>query len=337
MRIIFRISITLSAAIILVAFSGCAPKEKPISETRPLLGTEVTITVYDKGQTQESLQPAFNEAFGIMRQLEAKILTPGPENELDRVATGAGNQSVALSPKVFDLVMEALKLYEETDKVFDIRVKPMLDAYDFDGEPRVPTDAELDSLKQLVTEGGLFVAGKSILLSKKGMGFTLYGIGPGYILDRAAEALASKGIQSARIQAGHLIRFMGEPPNSRGFELSVMDPDNPDKPLGTQYLPAGGYAIVTCDEGAFEKDGKKYHRFLDPRTGRPADLCTAFAVHANDAAHAQALAVSAFIVGPTGGLELLDKFAGTSGLVFYKQNGQAVRKGTGTFDKLSSL
>jgi thiamine biosynthesis lipoprotein len=337
MRVLSKISITLFAVTILIGFSGCAPKEKPISETQPLLGTEVTITVYDKGQTRESLQPAFDEAFGIMRELEAKILTPGPENELDRVAAAAGNQSVPLSPKLFDLVMDALKLYEETDKIFDIRVKPMMDAYDFDGEPRVPTDAELDSLKQLVAEGGLFVAGKSILLSKKGMGFTLYAIGPGYILDRAAEALAGKGIQSARIQAGHLIRFNGEPPDSRGFELSVVDPDNPDKPLGTQYLPAGGCAMVTCDEGAFEKDGKKYHRLLDPRTGRPADLCTAFAVHANDAAHAQALAVTAFIVGPDDGLKLLDKFAGTTGLVLYEQNGQAVRKGTGPFERLSSL
>lgn len=336
MRLISKICATFLVATILGGLSGCAPKEKPISETQSLLGTEVTITVFDKGQTQESLQPAFDEAFRVMRELETKILIPGSENELDLLAANAGNQSMPLSPGIFDVVMDALRLYEETEKVFDIRVKPMLDAYGFGGEPRVPSDAELDTLQQLVTEGGMFVAGKSILLSKKGMGFTLYKIGPGFILDQAAVALAGRGIQTATIQAGRLVRLKGEPADPRGFQITVVNPRQPDEPLGTVRLPAGGYALVANDEGAFEKDGKKYHMLLDPRSGKPADLCTAFAVHAKDAARAQALALSAFILGPTDGLKLLEKFPNTTGLAFFEEDGQAVRKGTGPFERLSS-
>jgi thiamine biosynthesis lipoprotein len=316
--------------------AGCARKPKPISETRPLMGGEVTITVYDKDQTQESLKPAFDDAFQTMKELEAKILTPGPENELDKLAANAGGQSVPLSPQVFDLIMEALKLYDETDKVFDIRVKPMLDAYDFTTLPRVPTDAELDTLKHLVAEGGLFVAGKSILLSKKGMGFTLYEIGPGFILDQGAAALANKGVETATIQCGRLIRFKGEPPDKRGFPVSVVNPSDPEKPMGTVYLPAGGYAFVANDEEAFEKDGKKYHMLLDPRSGKPVNLCTAFAVADKDAAEAQALALSAFILGPTEGLKLFEKFPGSSGLAFFEKDGKSVRKGTGPFENLST-
>ena len=335
MQLISKISTVFLVATIVVGFSGCTKKGKPMSETQSLLGTEVTITIYDEDQTPESLQPAFDEAFRVMRELEIQMLTPGPENELEKVASGAGNQSIALSPRIFNLVMDALKLYEETEKVFDIRVKPMLDAYGFNVKPRVPADAELDSLQQLVTEGGMFVAGKSILLSKKGMGFTLYKIGPGYILDQAAIALASKGIQSAMIQADRLVRVTDKPSDSQGFKISVDNPSESDKPLETLSIRMGGYAMVTNDEGAFSKDGKNYHMLLDPRSGKPADLCTAFAVYAADAAHAQALALSAFILGPTEGLKLLEKFPNVSGLVFFEKDGQKMRKGTGLFENLS--
>ncbi|MBU1706751.1 FAD:protein FMN transferase [bacterium] len=336
MRHLYRISAVLMGAILLYGLNGCAPKSQPISETRQLLGTDLTITVYDKNQTKEALQSAFNETFNLAQDLEARILLDGPENELNKLTSEAGEQSVPLSTPIFDLVMEALKLYEQTDKVFDIRVKPILDAYGFDKEPRVPTPTELDTLQQLVTEGGMFVAGKSILLAKKGMGFTLYKIGPGYILDKAAERLTNQGIQSATVQTNFLMRTVGNAPDVKGFLCKVADPTGAAESLGNVFLPVGGYAMVTCNEGVFEKDGKKYHMLLDPRTGKPAELCTAFAVHAKSAAEAQALALSAFILGPTDGLTLLDKFEGASGLAFFEENGKSVRKGTGPFEQLST-
>ena len=97
MQLISKIFTVFLAATIILGFSGCAKKGKPMSETQSLLGTEVTITIYDKDQTPESLQPAFDEAFRVMRELEKQILIPGPENELEKVAEGAGNQSIALS------------------------------------------------------------------------------------------------------------------------------------------------------------------------------------------------------------------------------------------------
>jgi thiamine biosynthesis lipoprotein len=336
MRHLDRFITVFITAILICGLSGCAPKSQPISESRQLLGTDLTITVYDKNQTKEILQSSFQEAFTLAQDLETRILLEGQENELNNLTSEAGEQSVPLSAPIFDLVMDALKLYEQTDKVFDIRVKPMLEAYGFGKEPHVPTSAELDTLKQLVTEGGMFVAGKSILLAKKGMGFTLYKIGPGYILDKASERLANLGIQSATVQTDFLMRTTGNPPNPKGFLCKVADPTGVAEPLGDVFFPAGGYAMVTCNEGAFEKDGKKYHMLLDSRTGKPGDLCTAFAVHANSAAEAQALAFSAFILGPTDGLKLLENFKGATGLAFFEENGKSVRKGTGPFEHLST-
>jgi thiamine biosynthesis lipoprotein len=182
------------------------------------------------------------------------------------------------------------------------------------------------------------------LLSKKGMGFSLYKIAPGYILDQGADALAANGIITATIQAGRLIRLKGDPPTAQGFPVSVDDPSSPGKPIGTVYLPAGvgtvylpagGYALVVNDEGAFEKNGKKYHILLDPRTGKPADLCTAFAVYAKSVAEAQPIALSAFILGPTDGMKLLEKFQDSSGLAFYQKDGKPSRTGKGAFASLS--
>ncbi len=336
MRRTNKILAILLMTILFSSLSGCAPKAKSISDSKPLLGTDLTITVFDKDQTKESLQPAFKGAFGMIQDIETRILRPGPENELDILAANAGDKSMPLSSSIFDLVMDALKLYDETHQVFDIRIKPMLDAYGFGANLRVPTDAELDTLKKLVSEGGMFVAGKSVLLAKPGMGFTLYKIGPGFALDQAAVDLTIKGVQSAVIKAGRIIRLKGDSSDPKGFPVEIKDPLNPEKSIGTAYLPSGGFAIVACDEGAFEKDGKKYHMLLDPRTGKPASLCTAFAVYAESAAKAQALALSAFILGPTDGLKLLESFKNASGLAFYEKDGQTLRFGSVLFECFST-
>ncbi|MBU1984036.1 FAD:protein FMN transferase, partial [bacterium] len=250
--------ITAIALLAMIAFWGCRKKVESPAATRDVLGTQVTIVIYDRGMTQQHLTATFDGLFDMMADWEKKVLRPGPDNQIVKIAESAGEKSVPIDDPLFDMLMEAIRLYDLSGETFDIRYGPMLDAWGFDSRPQVPSPVELDSLKSYVGQGGMFVAGKSILLAKKGMRFDAREIAIGYAFDMAAEKLAEAGIRTAMICCPRVCRTMGDPPNRRGFEMPLANPLNPSEPWGTLRVPVGGIAYASVSADRFSAAGKSY-------------------------------------------------------------------------------
>ncbi len=132
------------------------------------------------------------------------------------------------------------------------------------------------------------------------MRFDVREIALGYALDLAAEKLAAKGIHTAVIRTPHVYRTMGDPPDKRGFRVTLPNPAKGDSAWASVWVPAGGVALAASTEGRFNAAGKAYHSLLDPRTGLPAEKYSGAIVQAADAATAQALAYAMFVNGGEG-------------------------------------
>ena len=203
-----------------LSFAGCGKGgAKGLSETRDVLGTKVTISIFDQGMKAGDAKSIFDESFNLMADWQKKTLDPGDGNQVFGLSKGAGTQSIPVDPSVFEMLMKALRLYDQTGKIFDIRYGPMLDIWGFDSKPRVPAPAELDTAKKLVADGGMFIAGNSILLARKGMRFDVREIAVGHAFDMVANKLAERGIRTASITSPRIFRAIGDPPNKRGFEV----------------------------------------------------------------------------------------------------------------------
>jgi len=317
-RSVFRILMIAAWAWLAV---GCKKQISATSDTKFVLGTDVTITLYDPGLTAANAEPMLKEAFGILAEWDRIACKPGPDNQVAKITQGAGAQSVSVEDAVFEMLTKALRLYDASNKAFDIRYGPLLDLWGFDKTPRVPTSAQVDSAKALVSTGGLFVAGHSILLAKKGMRFDAREIVVGHAFDMAAAKLAEKGVRTAMISAPRVCRTIGDPPTARGFPWAVANPLNPKMKWATLWVPVGGAACAAMSENRFQYGGKSYHSLLDPRTGYPADKCSAAIVQATDAATAQALAFAAFVWGGTDSLETVGKSAVSGAVIVHEQGG----------------
>jgi thiamine biosynthesis lipoprotein ApbE len=129
------------------------------------------------------------------------------------------------------------------------------------------------------------------------------------------------------ISCPFVCRTTGDAPDSRGFKWVLADPLKPETPWGTAWVPAGGSAYASASKGRFTAGGKNYHWLLDPRTGMPAEKCTAAIVQSTDAATAQALAYAAFVLGGTEGMDNAGKTA---------IGGLAVVTGQGRYDVAKS-
>jgi thiamine biosynthesis lipoprotein len=285
------------------------------------MGTKVTIVVYDPGMTMQDMKPVFTEVFNLLGDLGRKTLLPGTLNEVAGLSSGAGNQSVPLDATVFDLVMKSLSLYDASNKVFDVRYGPLLDLWQFGAKPRVPAKAELDSALSLVADGGMFVAGNSILLAKRGMRFDVRELALGYAFDLAAAKMTERGVRTAMIYSPRVCRTMGDPPERRGFPFTVANPLKSDTPWAEVWVPVGGTAYASASVDRFVAGGKAYHSLLDPRTGMPAERCAGALVQARDAATAQAMAYAVFVWGTPDSLASEGKAAVSGAAVVRDKNG----------------
>lgn len=82
-------------------------------------------------------------------------------------------------------------------------------------------------------------------------------------------------------------------------------------------LPVSDMAVATS--GDYERfrmvDGERVHHIIDPRTGYPGKECMSATVVAGSALAADALATSAFVLGPEAGLALLEELPQVEGIV----------------------
>jgi len=316
----WTVAVALLAAIALM--TGCRKSAAHPSETREVMGTKVTIVVYDAGVTLRDMKPVFTDVFNLLGDFERKSLLPGTLNQVAGLSSGAGNQSVPLDAEIFDMLMKALRFYDQSDKVFDVRYGPLLDLWRFENKPRVPSKTELDSALTLVAAGGIFVAGNSILLAKRGMRFDAREIALGYALDLAAAKLSERGVRSAMIYSPRVCRTMGDPPERRGFPFALANPLQSNTPWANVWVPVGGTAYASAATDRFTAGGKSYHSLLDPRTGMPAEKCAGALVQARDAVTAQAMAYSVFVWGTADSLAAEGKTAVSGTVIVRDRNGK---------------
>jgi FAD:protein FMN transferase len=305
----------LAAGAILLA-GGCQKRVSGLSDTRNVLGTKVTVTIYDPGLKPDVLKSLFDDQFAFMADWEKRTLSPGADNQVRHISTGAGVQSVTTDQDVFQMLMKAIRLYDNSGQVFDIRYGPMLDAWGFGSGPHVPSPQQLDTLRAYVAEGGMFVAGNGILLAKPGMRFDVRELVEGYVFDQVAARLAEKGIRTATVHSPYVWRMMGDPPERRGFSVTLGNPVTGDSAWATLYAPVGGVAYAAVSKDHFEANGKTYHSLLDPRTGMPANKVLGAVVQAADAATAQAMAYGVFVHGTVDSLDQNGKSAVGGSILF---------------------
>ncbi|MBK6910841.1 MAG: FAD:protein FMN transferase [bacterium] len=256
-----RYAVLAIAALTIVL--GCqSAKDKFPAETRTVFGVPVTVTFFIADAKPEEVKAGFDAAFKTLETYERNVATPGATNQLEKIAAGAGRESVPVDTTVYALIMRGLQLNELTGQAFDLRYGPLLDAWTKAGNG-TPPQADVDSALALIKTGGMFVAGKSILLSKPNMRFDARGFVDAWAIDRAAEVLNAKGFAAFEIRTPYAVRIVGMPVNQQSREIKLGNPQTADSSWAKLDMAQGGMAYVPARGGS----GRLV---LDPRTGQMA-------------------------------------------------------------------
>jgi thiamine biosynthesis lipoprotein len=216
-----------------------------------------------------------------------------------------------VSPDLYEIVAEALRLHAQTRGLFDPSILGALEnaGYDrsielirtFDVPRKVPTAAVRPEGK--FGETRLDPDGPAVWLPE-GMRLDLGGIAKGWIAERAALRLAEFA-SACTVDAGGDAFMVGRPADEDAWRVTLEDPCEPNRGLAILKLGPGAVATSAVTRRRWTQAGETRHHLIDPRTGRPAvtdwQSVTAFAPHA---AEAEVYAKSLLIGGASEALRL---------------------------------
>ena len=219
-----------------------------------------------------------------------------------------------VEPHLFDLLVLAKHLHQETGGAFDITAHALIKAWRFNVRAgRVPTADEIAAARAQVGSQHLLLdpARHTVAFARPGLEINLGSIGKGYALDRVVQMLwKERHIENVLVHGGQSSVFaLGSESGTRGvrgtsprgvWSVALSDPRDVRWQLGMFRLSGRALGTSSATYQHIVHEGRKLGHILDPRTGWPAQGMLAATATAPTAALADALATAFFILGPSG-------------------------------------
>ncbi|MBC8277150.1 MAG: FAD:protein FMN transferase [FCB group bacterium] len=311
-----RKSVTIVLLLSLLLFSACSKTVEPFRSQKLVLGTAVTISIFDKGSLDDvnaELETVFNE-MSVFDELWA---ANGDDSDIKLLRENAGKVSQDLDPRTFKLLADGVKLETETEGYFNLRMGPVTGLWGFHQQKRyVPSAQEINDKIHLI-EGGMFFAGNSCLLGIEGMSLDIGGIGKGFAVDLAVDQLINDGAKAGIVEAGGDLQVFGLPEPGKPWKIGIRHPRNLEEFYAVLEIESGAVATSGDYQQYFIAEGIRFHHIIDPATGLPANKCVSATVTAKSCIEADAAATAVFVMGPEKGMAWLNEHQDYSGLIVY--------------------
>lgn len=287
------------------ADAGSSPPLQRASRT--LMGTQVSIVV--AARPSPRLDEAVAAAFEAMNALDGMMSHYRSTSVVAALERAAGRHALEVPPPVMQVLIAARAVAEGSDGDFDPTVGAFAGwRFDAHGQRQrhVPEAATLARERQLVSFRDLVLEPRSgrARLRRAGMRLDLGGIAKLPILQAGLDVLHGHGMHDVLIDGGGDVLASGHP-HGRRWRVGLRDPRAPQTLLGSIDLDEGVLAASGTYERGFDRDGRRYHHVLDPRSGQPTDGLRGVFLLGRSVQAVNGLGVAAMVAGPTRGMPML--------------------------------
>ena len=256
---------------------------------------EIVVVGMDAAAACTALQAAAAEVWRI----EGKYSRYRNDSVVSRINAAAGSTpAVAVDAETAGLLDFSGRLFESSDGLFDITSGPLRRAWNFRAG-RVPSDAELSPLLELIGWRQVEWDGRQVRLARVGMELDFGGIGKEYAADRAHAVLVDAGARHGFVNLAGDLRVLGPRLDGTPWTFGVQHPRRPEATCAQVQLAQGALATSGDYERFFvTAEGRRCCHILDPRTGQPVSHWQSISVIAPTCAAAGALATIGMLRGP---------------------------------------
>jgi thiamine biosynthesis lipoprotein len=215
-----------------------------------------------------------------------------------------------VTPETLEIIERSVFISEATDGAFDVTVGPLVKLWDIKKKV-VPDRNTIDRMRARVGYKNIMIdrASSTVFIKNKGGQIDLGGIIKGYGADRAVAILKQSGIRSAIVSVGGEVRSFGKRSGGKPWVVGIQNPRQKgpaDSIAATIEISDKAMSTSGDYNKYFEKNGKRYHHLIDPKTGYPSTNCGSITVIADDATSSDGFS-KLFILGPERGLKVAKK------------------------------
>lgn len=295
--------------VLLTGLSACSRDSGPTRETRFLLGTAASISIYDESFPSQTIDRAFERVTEIQNRMSINE-SDYDDTEILAVNRNAGRASVSVSDDTAEVVREGIRWAEVTNGAFDISLAPLITLWGI-GTPReqVPSPAAIEGRISLVGYDEIQVTDDpDIFLPREGMAIDVGGIAKGYAVDETARIIREAGVSHALVDFGGDIFTVGTRVDGNPWRIGVQHPSSERQEL-LAVIELVDQAVVSSGdyERFFERNGIRYHHIIDAETGAPSRSgLTSVTIVGPEAMGADALSTGVFVMGLEAGMALVE-------------------------------
>lgn len=290
---------------------------KPTTQTKFMLGTLITLKVYDSNPDSIIFTKSFNrikEIEELMSQHDNSTL-----NEVVQLNNSAGRDYVKISPDT-TYVLEKSNYYAELSQGnFDITIGPIVALWNIDTtNPKIPDKQLIQQKLPLVNYQNLELDKNNLLAKLKieDMSIDLGAIAKGYAADEVGKIFKNAGIEHAIINIGGNILTIGNNPSGDLWNIGIQAPFKPRGDyMGTIKLQDQAFVSSGIYEKYFEVNDEIYHHLIDPHTGYPVkNNLESISIITNHSIDADALSTCVFLLGLDDGMRLVEQLDQVDGI-----------------------
>ena len=310
---------------LLAASCGAAGLQRHVYE-RPAMGTTFRVVLY--AADPATAGHAAERAFARIEALDEALSDWDPTSELsrlsDRAAEGATGP-VPVSEDLFRVLERAGSVSAATGGAFDVTVGAAVRLWRRAArQEELPGPGELGAARASVGWRGVELdgEGRTVRLTRPGVRLDLGGIGKGYALDAALEAMAELGVTRALVDGGGDVAVGAPPPDRPGWRVAVgTTRGGVERPEVVLLLAHAACATSGDLYQRFTIDGVDYSHVIDPHTGLGSTRGAAATVVAPSGTEADAWASALCVLGAERGLELVEERPGLEARVAESKDG----------------
>lgn len=231
----------------------------------PTFEAERTLFVMDTAVTLKGSKSDTEKAADVLTRLDGLFDRYDDTSDISVINS---RKNAPISDETTDLIRQSVGLSEKYGNEVSIFAGDITDCWNINSEnPKVPSQAEIHSALESTANADFSL--DTMQFSDENGSIDVGSVAKGFALDKIKSEL-EEGLCCIVSMTSSVLMY-GSKPDGEKFTVSVRDPENGSKTIGTIMTDecflstSGGY------ERYFEAEGKRYSHIFNLETGKPSE------------------------------------------------------------------
>ncbi len=244
----------------------------------------------------------------IVDNLDVNVLSRTAENSLISLLNKNGGGELGVQTAAYISLL--LDVCEKSGGAFDFTLGGVSDLWKFGSTPEIPDEKALSDALSHSGYEKLSLSGGNLTMQDKSAVLDFGASGKGIALDSVKAYLETRDIKNAVVSVGGSTLLFGD----KEFTVGIRNPEgNAGSYIAKIHMGEGCVSSSGSYEQFFEKNGKRYHHILDPKTGHPVDNgLVGVTIISDSGLLSDALSTACFVLGIEKGSALAAEYGCTA-------------------------